>query len=166
MPREVAPPKPGTKPGTKKAPLGIPTWGWIAAIGLGLVIGYLMIRNKGSAASDNSSAESSGESPLNSPTGKSGGGGVASPSPDILPITQTLTDGGNMGGGQGDSFTSLMEPVNNPSLKPGNQPAPVWIQPSTNPGTAPAPTYNPPPGIIWTGPTSPPIAPVKPGIQM
>jgi hypothetical protein len=80
MPREVHPPaKPnGKNPKVKGKPLGIPMWGWIAGAVLGLVIGYILIKNRGSSASDSGT----GSSPLaGDQSSGSGGGVVASPPP-------------------------------------------------------------------------------------
>lgn len=121
MPHEIQKGNTATKPGAKKAPLGIPTWGWVAAIALGLVIGYLMIKNKGANAAGSSSTDSSGTNPLGS-SGNSGGGAVASPPPDqtLNPITSTLNDPGTVSNPSGDSSTST-NPFVNPTSSPTNQ---------------------------------------------
>lgn len=89
-----------------KGPMGIPIWGWIAAIVIGLAIAYIFAKKSGAASQDTGSE--SGPNPLGGSDSGMGGGVVAPPSPNT--IIQVLTDpgstkpppGGNGGGGGGD----------------------------------------------------------------
>lgn len=83
------PPAGKPAPKTKGKPLGIPTWGWIAAIAIGLVVGYVVLKKSGSSTAATTADQSSGSSPspLGDQTGAGGGGIVAvPPPPSITPV--------------------------------------------------------------------------------
>ena len=93
MPHDVQQPnKPNKPPNPKGKPLGIPKWGWAAAIGIGLLIGIVLLKRSGSsAASGTGSDAGSNSSPLGSNDSGSGGGVVASPPPPNSPGVPTVT---------------------------------------------------------------------------
>lgn len=179
MPREIAAPK--KAPVGKKPPLGIPKWGWVAAIGAGLLIGYLVLKKSNSSSSSDQSSGTE-TSPLGQSSG-TGAGAVASPAPTNNPILQTLTDPGktNGGGGSGGSGGSG-------GAIGSEQPQPIALQqgaldqihqnlvppkptynPSINPfsNPTPKPTYNPSINPFASPtPTPPPKQPIHPGLQM
>jgi len=79
-PKPKAPPK-------GKGLGGIPTWGWIAAIGAGLVIGYIILKRSGTSSS--TTTPESTPSPLGqNDSGSGGGGGVSAP-----PLQNTVPSG-------------------------------------------------------------------------
>lgn len=103
--------KPNPNAPKKGAPLGIPKWGWIVGIGLGLIIGYMVIKKSGSGSSGSSSSGSD-SSPLGNSDSGAGGGSVAgTPAPKNPVIenglqTQTETSDPGAVSGTGDSSTS------------------------------------------------------------
>lgn len=102
-----------TKTSTKGKPLGIPPWGWVIGIALGLIIGYMVLRNRGSSGGSSSDTSSgSGSSPLgNTDSGPGGGASSGSPSQNPVVVSSGLdTQGAGSNPGavepQGDSSTS------------------------------------------------------------
>ena len=126
--------KPNGKPGKKGAPLGIPMWGWIVGIALGLLVGYMVIKNKGTSSSDVSNS-GSGSTPLGNTDSGGGGGTVAgSPSPNDAVLTgagSTQGPGSDPGSVSptGDSSTSTnpISPSDSPLISYGGPtiPSPV-----------------------------------------
>lgn len=88
-------PAPNAKPPTlKKAPGGVPIWGWVAAGIAGLVIAYMITRKSGAASQD--AGTESGANPLGLSDSGVGGGVVAPPPPANSP-----PPGGSSGGQSG-----------------------------------------------------------------
>jgi hypothetical protein len=87
-------PKPKVK-STKGKPLGIPTWGWVAALVVGVLLGYILLK-RSSNASAASAPVATGSSQGSTGTDNSS---VTPPSPpDLLALLQAL---GLVGGGTG-----------------------------------------------------------------
>lgn len=142
---KVGNPRANGKPGKKQGLMGIPTWGWIVGIALGLVVGYLVIRKSGSSStSTTGSSSGSDSSPLGNSESGTGGGAVAgSPTPNNPVIvgaggTQGSTSDPGAVTPSGDSSTSQTVPSQTvPSI------APTIYQNVPDPYTAP---YQPIPG--------------------
>lgn len=157
--------KPGANAPKKGAPLGIPKWGWVVGIALGLIVGYMVIKKSGSSSS-NGSSSGSDSSPLgNSDSGSGGGASSGSSSPNNPVIigaggTQTPTSDPGAVSGTGDSSTST-NPAFTPSepassfpayiLSPGN----IYSQ-QTSPGSS---TYEQLPPSHPNNPTGPSMLP-------
>lgn len=75
-PQVKGPPK-GTPKG--RGLMGIPTWGWIAAVAIGLAIAYIFAKKSGAASQD--AGSESGPNPLGGSDSGAGGGVVAPPPP-------------------------------------------------------------------------------------
>lgn len=84
----------------KGKPLGIPMWGWVAAIAGGLVLAYFIARKSRSSTSpeESGTAGQSGSSPLGANDSGAGGGVVAPPPPDIMDLLEKLKALGIIGG--------------------------------------------------------------------
>jgi hypothetical protein len=126
---KVANTKTGKPPAQKGKPLGIPKWGWIVGIALGLIIGYMVIRKSRSSSGIGTSGTGAGSdsSPLgNSDSGSGGGASIASPTtPDLLSalgVTNTGSADPGTVDGNGDSSTST-NPDTSSTISPGYIPA-------------------------------------------
>lgn len=111
MPLETNTPAkaPGANPKVKGKPLGIPKWGWVAGIAVGLLIAYVAVKKSGSIASASDSGQSpasSSGSPLAGNDSGTGGGVVASPPPDMSQLLAQLKAMGLIGGGTGTSAST------------------------------------------------------------
>lgn len=87
-------PTPKPKPKGKGKALGIPKWGWIAALAIGLVIGYILLRKSSSAGGSNPAPETSGnpsagESGAGQSSGDGGGGAIGVP-PNFLDYLKAI----------------------------------------------------------------------------
>lgn len=103
-------PAPTKAPPKGKGPMGIPVWGWIVAVVIGLGIAYIFAKKTGAASQDTGTTES-GPNPLGGSDSGSGGGVVAPPPPGYTAppppetspgttspgssVIDTLTDPGN-----------------------------------------------------------------------
>lgn len=107
-------PTPKPKPKGKGKALGIPKWGWIAALAIGLVIGYILLRKSSSAGGSNPAPETSGnpsagESGAGQSSGDGGGGAIGVP-PNFLDYLKAI----GVSGGQ-SSQTSAPPSTNSPA---------------------------------------------------
>lgn len=106
-----ASPKP--KAPTKGKPMGIPVWGWIAAVAAGLVIAFIIAKKSSASTSPVDAGNVGATSPLGSQSDNSGAGVVAPPAPDLASLLEQLRAMGLFGGGN----------ISNPSG--GSQPASI-----------------------------------------
>lgn len=107
------PPNAAPNPAAKKAPpLGIPTWGWVAAIAIGLVVGFVIYKKSGTASADTGTAGSS-PFPLGDQSGNSGGGGVVASPPVQIPLDELLQALGIRGSSTTPSNTASQIPTTN-----------------------------------------------------
>jgi len=104
-------PAPNAKPPTpKKAPGGIPIWGWVAAGIAGLVIAYMITRKSGAASQD--AGTESGANPLGLSDSVTGGGVVAPPPPGTSPPPGGSDTTGQTGTTIQDVITTITDPGN------------------------------------------------------
>ncbi len=144
-----------TKTNTKGKPLGIPKWGWIVGIALGLVIGYMVLKKSKSSSGGTIADTSSGSdsSPLGNSDSGSGGGassGSVPTNPFIISGNNTQGPGSDPGavppGGDSSTQTNPSTPLATQTqpIQYANVPEPSLPPYAPIPGTATHPGGNVP----------------------
>ncbi len=125
--------KPTPKPGQGikgKGPMGIPIWGWIAAVVIGLGIAYVFAKKTGAASQDTGSTESD-SIPSGADSGM--GGGVVAPPPPATSPPLGGSDSGDQSGlgsaGINDVITTITDPGNTTNTNPVLGPTDVFGNP-------------------------------------
>jgi hypothetical protein len=95
MPPSANPPAgvPAKTPVKKGSLAGMPKWAWIGAAGIGLIIGYMIVKKSGGSPTPPAAAGSdsgSSANPLGVPNSDTGGGVVAAPPPDMSGLMNQL----------------------------------------------------------------------------
>ena len=170
MPAAAKPKPRGAGLGKKVGPLPVWAWGVIVLA----VVAFFFLRSRGS--SPGSAGDVADGGPLASGTGQGGGGGASGGADPTGDGTTSPGSTGDLGPqtviSSGDAPVnqpSGYQPVNDPSLKPGNQPTQQYIQPPTTPGSGGGGTFQAPPGTVWTAPSGTSGGggnAIKPGLQM
>lgn len=160
---------PAQKPPTPKGkgPMGIPVWGWIAAVVIGLAIAYVFAKKTGAASQDTGSGSDS--NPLGSSDSGTGGGVVAPPPPVYTaPPSGLGSEGGGDQSGLGSTGQDIVDTITDPgntNPPPSTTATDIWGNPVNlsaadsvfpNAGFATSP-YVAPSGNVVTGPGGPVI---------
>lgn len=85
----------------KGKPFGIPMWGWIAAAAVGIIVGYILLKNSGASAATSAGASSVPSAGAPADSSDQGSGVVAAPAPDDNQLLDELKALGIIGGGTG-----------------------------------------------------------------
>lgn len=115
MPTEAQLASANPKPKPKGKALGIPKWGWIAAVAIGLIIGYILLRRPSGASAGNAAPDTSGNPSAGvsgAATDSGGGGGAIGVPPNFLDYLKAI---GVAGGTSGQTSATAT------TDSPGNQ---------------------------------------------
>lgn len=137
MPPKVTPKTTPKKPGNIA---GIPKWGWIVGAAIGLIIGYMLIRNSSASGSTGSSPAGSGGTTSGSDSQQASGN---------IPWDEIIKALGLRGGG---GSTTPPPTSGTPTDPPGS---PISTEPPTATPVAPGVDPSPTPSIPAGAPGSP-----------
>lgn len=139
--------KPKGKPSSGK-PLGIPMWGWVAAVAMGLIVGYFLLKRSGAITS---APGSTNDSPSVGSGADSGGGGGTIAIPPANPT-----------GTSADQISTMQDPGPGNTAQLSSQTTTLGNGPISPPGgffSTPTAPYEAPPGGFFSAPPPQVIAP-------